>query len=182
MSLTLPNALKKAIAAFLIVIVLVLSSLFIVSWRDLSRPVSAVYYSPTTPQELEQAGFRKGTTGVPFWVWVVLPRLFPEKLPSFGGYTSLGLTWEQGQQLPAGLTQEQRGVARVILTSPTPPFNLSDYRQFLQDCAQDPRFTPSFILPEITYNVPLSLREKLLYRLVLIPSVKTSLSEKIGDI
>jgi hypothetical protein len=31
------------------------------------------------------------TDGIPYWIWLVLPRMFPEKLPGLGGYASLGL-------------------------------------------------------------------------------------------
>ncbi len=159
---------KVAIAATLTAIVLILSLSFLGSLRSYSRPVSAAYYQNAST-------FKAGTTGVPFWIWVVLPRLFPEKLPAIGGYTALGLTWEQGEQLPQGLTQEQRGLARVILDSPDVPFDLEAYSQFLEDCAKDPRFNPNFLLPEITYNVNLSWREKLLYRFAAIPATKASL-------
>ncbi len=166
---------KTAIASVLIIILIIFLGMFYADWRNLSRPVSAVYYQTSNPQELTQADFSQSTTGIPFWIWVVLPRLFPEKLPSFGGYTALGLTWQPGSQLPNGLTQEYRGVARVILDGANPPFDPESYEQFFCDCAEDPRFNPNFLLPEITYNVDLSLREKLLYRFILIPSVKDSL-------
>ncbi|OKH17413.1 hypothetical protein [[Limnothrix rosea] IAM M-220] len=159
---------QVAIAATLIAIVLILSLSFLGSLRDYSRPVSAAYYQNATT-------FRAGTTGVPFWIWVVLPRLFPEKLPAIGGYTALGLTWEPGEQLPQGLTQEKRGLSRVILETSDVPFDLDAYSKFLMDCAQDPRFNPNFLLPEITYNVNLSWREKLLYRFAAIPTTKSSL-------
>ena len=159
---------KLAIAATLTAIVLILSLSFLGSLRSYSRPVSAVYYQNAVT-------FKAGTTGVPFWIWVVLPRLFPEKLPAIGGYTALGLTWEQGEQLPQGLTQEKRGLARVILEAPDVPFDVDAYSEFLADCAKDPRFNPNFLLPEITYNVNLSWREKLLYRFAAIPTTKSSL-------
>jgi hypothetical protein len=38
--------------------------------------------------------------GVPYWIFYVLPRVFPEKLPGPGGFASLGAAWEQGQELP----------------------------------------------------------------------------------
>ena len=163
---------KVAIAATITAILLILSLSFLGSLRSYSRPVSAVYYQNANT---ESTTFKAGTTGVPFWIWVVLPRLFPEKLPAIGGYTALGLTWEQGEQLPQGLTQEKRGLSRVILDAPDVPFDLDAYSDFLTDCAKDPRFNPNFLLPEITYNVNLSWREKLLYRFAAIPTTKSSL-------
>ena len=40
------------------------------------------------------------TAGVPYWIWVVLPEVFPERLPGPGGYASLGAVWKEGQETP----------------------------------------------------------------------------------
>jgi hypothetical protein len=37
--------------------------------------------------------------GVPYWIWRALP-----ELPGPGGLASLGVAWEQGQELPIGFT------------------------------------------------------------------------------
>src|SRR6266852_5755891 len=44
--------------------------------------------------------------GMPYWIFYVLPRMFPEKLPGPGGYAAFGLGWEQGAELPIGFTQK----------------------------------------------------------------------------
>ena len=56
--------------------------------------------------------------GVPYWIFYVLPRIFPEKLTQDGlvipgGYASLGVPWEQGQELPVGFTKKKIGFDRV---------------------------------------------------------------------
>src|SRR3954464_12596620 len=51
--------------------------------------------------------------GIPYWIWFVLPRIFPDKLPGPGGYASLGVNWEQGQELPVGFTKKVIGFPRV---------------------------------------------------------------------
>src|ERR1043165_492610 len=38
--------------------------------------------------------------GIPYWVFYVLPVMFPEKLPSIGGYGSFDFPWEEGVELP----------------------------------------------------------------------------------
>src|SRR3546814_3739328 len=38
--------------------------------------------------------------GIPYWIFYVLPRMFPEKLPGPGGYAAFGVAWEAGQELP----------------------------------------------------------------------------------
>ncbi|MGH8488024.1 MAG: hypothetical protein ACREXS_03915, partial [Gammaproteobacteria bacterium] len=51
--------------------------------------------------------------GIPYWIFYVLPRMFPEKLPGPGGYAALGLPWEEGQELPIGFTKKTLGFPRV---------------------------------------------------------------------
>ena len=51
--------------------------------------------------------------GIPYWIFFVLPRMFPEKLPGPGGLASLGVAWEQGQELPIGFTKKVIGFPRV---------------------------------------------------------------------
>src|SRR4030095_746366 len=51
--------------------------------------------------------------GIPYWIFFVLPRMFPEKLPGPGGLASLGVVWEQGQELPVGFTKKVIGFSRA---------------------------------------------------------------------
>src|SRR5574343_1228841 len=44
-------------------------------------------------------------SGIPYWLFYVLPRVFPEKFKEDGkvvpgGYAALGVPWEMGQELP----------------------------------------------------------------------------------
>jgi hypothetical protein len=58
------------------------------------------------------------------------------------------------------------------IITPKASFNHQRYHQFLEDCAKDPRFTASYILPAIEYNHRLSFLEKQYYRLSLIPKTR----------
>src|SRR5271154_2584886 len=40
--------------------------------------------------------------GMPYWIWVVLPRVFPDLMPGPGGYKSFGFVWEEGREMPVG--------------------------------------------------------------------------------
>ena len=52
--------------------------------------------------------------GLPYWVVVVLPRVFGgQYLPGPGGYAALGLAWQEGVELPAGFAKQTVGVERV---------------------------------------------------------------------
>ncbi|MGF1522021.1 MAG: c-type cytochrome [Leptolyngbyaceae cyanobacterium] len=187
--------LKRVIVAATLVLVMV--AIAVTGWATLSRR------TPLTDYAAPEDHFKYGSVGteavegIPYWIWVVLPRLFPEKLPGSGGYTSLGLTWEEGREMPIGLTKETIGFDRVgmncavchvgtvrtaelanptfILGGPSTKFDVQRYVRFLFACANDPRFTATFILPEIEYNHHLSLFESLLYRFIIIPRTKKAL-------
>src|SRR5258707_14498869 len=52
--------------------------------------------------------------GIPYWIFFVLPRMFPEKLAGPGGYAALVVTWEQVQELPISFTNKVIGFPRVV--------------------------------------------------------------------
>ncbi len=200
MSETQSNTWKTKLIAIIVAVVFILGSLAFIGWYNLARKMPLTYYqSPAEHFKYGSIG-TENVEGIPYWIWVVLPRLFPEKLPGIGGYTSLGLTWEEGKEMPIGLTKEKIGIDRVgmncavchvgtirktpkdklefLLGGPTTKFDVQRYVRFLFDCAHDPRFNANFILPEIEYNHHLSLWENLLYRLIIIPRTKQALLEK----
>lgn len=110
-----PRSFKKLEIIITVIFSLLISGVLFTGWYSLARR------TPLATYELPEEHFKyasigtEAVNGVPFWIWVVLPRLFPEKLPGSGGYTSLGLTWEEGQEMPVGLTKESIGIARVGL-------------------------------------------------------------------
>src|SRR5437667_421352 len=53
------------------------------------------------------------TDGIPYWIWLVLPRIFPEYLPAPGGYASLGMLSKDGHEMPIGLSKVTIGFERV---------------------------------------------------------------------
>jgi mono/diheme cytochrome c family protein len=138
--------------------------------------------------------------GIPYWIFVVLPRLFPEKLPGPGGYASLGAPWEQGQELPVGFSKKVVGFARVANNcaachtatyrkslNENPTFvnagnghtlNLVAFFRFLVDCAKDPRFDADNIMREISLVYDLGFVDSMIYRFVLIPITKKRLLER----
>jgi len=137
--------------------------------------------------------------GIPFWVWLVLPRAFPELMPkdSTGGYTAFGFVWEEGKETPIGISKRTIGFPRIgvncalchagsyrtdpsaaptaVPGAPATRLNLLAYQRFLMACASDPEFTADKLMPFIEYNTKLSPVEKLFYRYVLIPQTKKGL-------
>ena len=138
--------------------------------------------------------------GIPYWIFYVLPRMFPEKFPGSGGYASLGVPWEEGQELPVGFTKRTIGFARVAnncavchtLTYRTAPdakpvfvplgpghtSNVEAFFRLIIECAKDPRFNGDNILAQIEMNTKLDFIDKLLYRFVIIPITKKRLLER----
>jgi mono/diheme cytochrome c family protein len=138
--------------------------------------------------------------GIPYWIFYVLPRVFPEKLPGPGGYASFGVAWEQGRELPVGFTKKVIGFARVantcavchtasyrvnedsnpvfVPTGPNHTLNLEAFFRYLIDCAKDPRFNADNLMAEIRLVSDLSVMDQLIYRFLLIPITKQRLLER----
>lgn len=136
--------------------------------------------------------------GLPYWIWQVLPRMFPDKLPGPGGYASLGFIWEPGRELPVGFSQktvfgsarvavncafchtatyrEAPGAARIVVpggaTTITAP---QAFSRFLEASAEDPRFNASDMLEAIGKIGSLSWTESISYRMFLIPGTRRAL-------
>ncbi|HKW42022.1 MAG TPA: hypothetical protein VJN39_12300 [Gemmatimonadales bacterium] len=117
--------------------------------------------------------------GIPYWVWIALPELFPEYLPDRqrgNGYTSFGMIYEDGKDprfdLPIGMSRRRvqgidrvyfncavchtgsvrpaRGAPReVVLGMPANTFNLGALAQFLNKAAGDWKFRATRIMPRI---------------------------------
>ncbi len=143
--------------------------------------------------------------GVPYWIFYVLPRVFPEKFVQDGkvapgGYAGLGVAWEQGQELPVGFTRKTIGFARVanncavchttsyrVSADSNPVFvvggsahtaNVQGFFRLLIDCARDPRFNADILMAEINRVTDLDFVDRLLYRFLIIPITKKRLLER----
>src|ERR1051326_5682966 len=81
-------------------------------WYYLFRTVPLVYDDPAEHFKYGSIG-NEEKAGFPYWIWRVLPEVFPEKLP--GGYASLGLLFERGKDTPIGFPLRTIGFPRVGL-------------------------------------------------------------------
>jgi hypothetical protein len=135
--------------------------------------------------------------GMPYWIWVVLPRVFPDLMPGSGGYKSFGLVWEEGHEMPVGFTKQVIGFPRVanncaichtgtwrskeeevphvVPTAPANTVNVQAMMRFLIACGKDSRFNSGVLLTEISREAKLSFVDKQLYRFVLIPLTRSAL-------
>lgn len=146
----------------------------------------------------------EAAAGVPYHIWRVLPRVFPEHLPRDPdgnprglGYDAVGAVWEPGSELPIGFSVKTIGFPRVgincaachtatyrtepdgelhrVLTGPSQRFDSLAYTRFLIACGMDERFTADTLLPEMQEDEALSLLDRLLYRYVIIPQTARAL-------
>ena len=138
--------------------------------------------------------------GVPYPIFVVLPRIFSDLLPGPGGYRSLGIPWEEGKPLPVGFSLKTMGFPRVtqncavchvatyrkspddkptfVVGGPAHTSDVQGFLRFISAAANDPRFNPDRILAEIALDFDLSLIDKLLYRFIIIPFAKKAILEQ----
>ena len=139
--------------------------------------------------------------GIPYWIWQVLPRVFADKLPRPGGFAAFGFSWEPGRELPVGFGKADLfGGPRVAVncafchtasfrTGPLEPrqlvaagpgnqINPQLFVKFLQAVAEDPRFTPSVLVPAMEGITRLSWTQRMQYRYLLIPAMRRGLQKQ----
>jgi mono/diheme cytochrome c family protein len=146
----------------------------------------------------------EGRTGVPYWIWLILPRLFPDLLPARPGqgYERFGLIFESPQaKRPIGTSYRETQTAlvglncavchtgtlrdspqsprRILLGMPAHQFDLQSYQRFIFACGKDRRFTADNILKAIQeVNPQFSWFDSLVYRLLVIPRTRTGVLEQ----
>jgi hypothetical protein len=132
--------------------------------------------------------------GIPYWIWLALPRIFPEYMPGPGGYASLGLSWEESREMPVGFEKKTVGYVRVagncaichaysrsngpdaaptVFAAATGhTAEIQKLLEFYKQCAQDPRFNADNILGEVSMATKLSVLDAAIYRYILIPRTR----------
>jgi hypothetical protein len=107
---------------FLIVLALVATAGFVV-WNELFREIPTYYADETDHFKYGSIG-NEADGGIPYWVWLALPRVFPEYLPGDGGYAAFGMIvepgeWKGGQwvggETPVGFSKKTIGFPRVAM-------------------------------------------------------------------
>lgn len=169
-------------------------------WSWLYQRVSHYAICSDPPVETISSSDATGE-GLPYWLWLVLPRLFPKYLPGSGGYTALGVNWEAGQELPIGFSKQVIGFPEQATTfiqchdsaaseedtlSAATRFNLPEYLDFFETAASDSRFTADYIINSsngISYVYDLSWLDEQIYRWVIIPATREMLlSNRVKNI
>jgi hypothetical protein len=168
-------------------------------WVKFFRREPAPYFASDEEHFLYGSVGTEEQEGVPYWIWLVLPRIFPEYLPAPGGYAALGVLAPSGHEMPIGLSKVTIGFPRVgincamchtasVRLRPADPPTIYPaapshqmapqmYLRFLFACASDPRFTADTILAEISRNYRLAALDRLIYRYAIIPRTRSALRE-----
>ena len=119
------------------------------------------------------------TRGLPYWIWKVLPELFPDLLPQTGkgGYEAFGLIMEPGRNRPIGFSkrtiwnyidfvgpncafchvstirQTADGPPKTVLGMPANTVDIKKFFLFLFKTAKDPRFTVNNVMKQVEKQV-----------------------------
>lgn len=165
-----------SIFLFAVSVVLVISVLYLAQRFSRDRPVD--YTDNAMFFERGSTGGEK-IDGIPYWIWVALPELFPEYLPDKKpghGYSVFGMIYEEHDDpryaLPLGMSRRNvSGLDLVYLNCaachtgtvrdapgakqrwiagmPAHQFNLGAWGKFLTTIPKDQKFTPQRILDQI---------------------------------
>jgi hypothetical protein len=185
---------KGGAAALILIAILAFTA-----WYKLFREVDQQFGSMEDYYKYGSIG-TEGPAGIPYWIWLTLPRVFPEYLPGPGGYNALGFYNEPGKEIPVGFSVKTVGIARVgvncaLCHSATIRYSANEapvflvgggsttadvlgYQRFLFRSAADPRFNSNTIMAAIAPMYKLSFLDRVLYRYVLIPAVKKALLQQ----
>lgn len=145
-----------------------------------------------------------GGLGVPYYIWLVLPKVFPDLLPqnrTGDGYEKLGFIYEPGQDRPIGVSKREKPLAivglncaachtgtvrdgsgsvkQVMLGMPAHQLDLQAYQRFLFAAGKDARFTPDVLIPAMKQaSAEFSLFDELAYRFFVIGTARDGLLEQ----
>jgi mono/diheme cytochrome c family protein len=136
-------------------------------------------------------------TGIPYLVWLALPRAFPQHLPAKAGngYERFGFVFEGGKKRPIGTSYRERqvpliglncaachtgtlrdspgGQRRIVLGMPSHQIDLQAYQRFLFACFRDPAFDSDYVWNAMKQETPgLSWFDGIRYRWFVIPETR----------
>src|SRR5688572_7392074 len=156
-------------------------TLFIVVFLAIAGVMLAVRFSVDKPVAYSaiEEHFKYGSTGgerasgLPYWIFQAMPQVCAKHLPG-KGYESLGFIFEEGKDLPVGMSKRRHlGVdrtflncavchvstvrirpdakPRLVLGMPANTFDLFSFQKFLFRCAADPQFSADIVVPQIAH-------------------------------
>lgn len=178
--------------ALLVVVVIVLG--FFIIRFTVEKPVD---YDDIQEQFKYGSIGSEPASGLPYWIWRVLPEMFPEAFPG-KGYAAFGFLYEEGRVLPIGISRRRvQGIDRVWLNCaichtgtvraakdaprqiyvgmPANNFRLYEFLNFLRSVGLDNRFKPDLVFEKIEAMGDLGFLERIIYRYFVVDTVRSSL-------
>lgn len=188
---------KHALMITLVVGLIVLGAVGSVLWYHLARKGSAAVYE--NPEEHFKYGGIGLKQGFPYYLWAVMPEVFADLLPRPGGWKVFGLI-DEGRGYPVGFAKQTVGFPGltpncalchtgsyqtsansetiVVPGAPAASLDFFAFNQFVFAAADDPRFNADVLMAAIGQRFELSRTEALIYRYVLLPTVKQQLQKQ----
>lgn len=196
------TVIKKCWKPLLLVFLMLALVSGIVAWYKFFREIEQEFAN-------EEEHFNYGSLnaewaqGIPYPLFVALPRVFPDLLPGTGGYRSFGFPWEEGKALPAGFSLKTVGFPRVtqncalchtasyretedqvpvlVTGGPGHTVRLQAFFRFMFAAANDSRFHADVLLPQMLVDFDLDWLDILIYKYAIIPIAKKKLLELEKD-
>lgn len=172
------------------------------AWFVLLRPVSQAWTNDPVYTFNHGSIGNETAQGLPYWIWRVLPQMFPEYLPgNQDGYAAIGVYWIPGDEVPVGFSNMTLGViprvapncafchqgtyrlsadepATLVPAGAGTRVNPQGYLRFLMRSAGDARFNSDNIMDSITAVYAMPMWEQVLYRYLLIPATRRALQDQ----
>jgi hypothetical protein len=192
----------RVLARCLVVFLALLVVLIPLAWFVLLRPVTPP--AVTDPQTVFDHGSigNEAAQGLPYWIWRVLPTMFPDYLPGdHDGYRAFGVYWATGEELPVGFSKKTLGIIprvapncafchqgsfrlhagdppTLVVAGPGTRVNVQAFLRFLVKAGTDPKFTSDNVMAAIAKIDDMPLWERMLYRYLLVPAVKSAFQDQ----
>lgn len=164
-----------------------------IGWDQLARVKEVTDFQD--PQENFYYGGLTTAQGLPWYLFAVLPDVFPDLMPGPDGYASFGFV-EGDQEWPIGFARQTTGfqavtpncamchtatyrtsadAAPVVVPGAPARLDFASFNRFLWAAMEDPRWTPANLLAAIESRFDLSAIERVTFRWVLLPAVRKGL-------
>src|SRR2546430_17030258 len=95
------------VSAIVLVILIALGAWF--TWTKFFREEKEVFANEEEHFKYGSLG-AEGERGIPYYLWLVLPRVFPDLMPGPGGDKTLWVVLEEGNEIPFGFFKKMGGV------------------------------------------------------------------------
>jgi hypothetical protein len=191
----------RRVGLIMLVVAVALAGVGWAAYAFLTRPIVPVFASDEEHFKYGSIG-NDGATGIPYPIWLALPKVCSKYLPGPDGYAAFGFLWEPGRNPatdpPVGFSKARVGVdrmsincafchtARTRLAADAEPrlhvaaagnmVDLQGYLRFLGRCANDVElFSAKALIPQMQATPGLSWIERLVYTAVLIPATRKGL-------